>query len=252
MNLPLVYGQHPATTFYIYSACDADYFDQFAVPFFRSAQINAGLPVHLHIFNPRQDQLALCAKHGVSTTWEEVSVESFNNPAKLLLASAGEPLRRTQVAMSKGGDTELVQRILKTYYACARFIRLADIFDGPVFACDIDAVVRKPITELKEKDFYLHQIFGKKARFLAGGLYLNNDVFLKQYANELQHNIEQDRLYWSIDQDLMDPLVPQYNYGQLPIELIDWEMRTDSVIWTAKGTRKDLAVFKQEQTKYAV
>ena len=139
-----------------------------------------------------------------------------------------------------------------TYYACARFIRLADIFDGAVFACDIDAVVRKPIPKLKKQDFYLHQIFGSKARFLAGGLYLNNDVFLKQYTNDLWDNIEQDRLYWSIDQDLLDPCVPQYNYGQLPMELIDWEMRTDSVIWTAKGTRKDLAVFKQEQTKYAV
>ena len=153
MNLPLVCGQHPATTFYIYSACDSDYFDQFAVPFFRSAQINAGVPVHLHIFNPRQDQLALCAKHGVSTTWEEIKQEQFVDAAQLLLETAGEPLRRTQVAMSKGGDTELVQRILKTYYACARFIRLADIFDGAVFACDIDAVVRKPILELKDRDF---------------------------------------------------------------------------------------------------
>jgi hypothetical protein len=31
---------------------------------------------------------------------------------------------------------------------------------------------------------------------------------------------------------------------------IDWAMRAESPIWSAKGPRKELAVFKQEQQKY--
>jgi hypothetical protein len=48
----------------------------------------------------------------------------------------------------------------------------------------------------------------------------------------------------------MDPLVPKHQHGQLPAELIDWNMNSNSVVWTAKGTRKDLEVFKLEQLKY--
>jgi hypothetical protein len=250
MDLPSVSGQHPATDFYIYSACDSLYFDQFAVPFFRSAQQNADLPVHLHIFNPRQDQLETCARNGVSVTWEDVSADQFTAAASKLSNTGGEPLRRTQVAMHKGGDADITERVIKTYYACARFVRLNEMFDGPVFACDIDAVIRKPIPSLKDQDFYIHQIFGDKARFLAGGLYLNNNQFLSEYAQELKHNVNNDWLYWSIDQDVMDPLVPKHQHGQLPAELIDWNMNSNSVVWTAKGTRKDLEVFKLEQLKY--
>ena len=31
---------------------------------------------------------------------------------------------------------------------------------------------------------------------------------------------------------------------------IDWAMKSDSAIWSAKGKRKELDVFKQEQRKY--
>jgi len=33
---------------------------------------------------------------------------------------------------------------------------------------------------------------------------------------------------------------------------IDWEMQDHSYIWTAKGTRKDLAIFVNEKRKYTV
>jgi hypothetical protein len=31
---------------------------------------------------------------------------------------------------------------------------------------------------------------------------------------------------------------------------IDWAMREDSAIWSAKGKRKELEIFKKEQDKY--
>jgi hypothetical protein len=159
--------------------------------------------------------------------------------------------------MKKGADVNVQQRLQRTYFACARFIRLAQLIKrtDAVFAMDIDAVVRCPLPDLENlKDFYIHHIDGKKARYLAGGLYFprtnSGYEFLQQYANTLKQHIMQDDFYWGIDQDVLDAIVPRYRWGQLPENYIDWEMRDGSYVWTAKGTRKNLAVFINEQKKY--
>lgn len=256
MQIPQSQGQVIPNKFVVYTACDTDYFDQFAKIFCISVLTAAESPVHLHIYNPRGDQLDWCRANNVGVTWEYVEPTLFEKATANLLAQGGEGLRRSQVAMTKGNDTDVNHRIIKTYYACARFIRLAAVHQQcpTVFACDVDAVVRKPIPTLSDKDFYIHQIFGPKARFLAGGLYLNHGAsnFINLYSDVLEEKIKSDALYWSVDQDVLDPLVPQFNYGQLPNSLIDWNMRPDSVVWTAKGARKNNGSFVTEQQKYAV
>jgi hypothetical protein len=93
--------------------------------------------------------------------------------------------------MTKGRDASLQERIKKTYYACARFVRLAELFyAGPVLALDVDAVVRQSLPVLPiNHDFYLHHITGRKARYLAGGLWINptefSRNFLKEYCEQL-------------------------------------------------------------------
>lgn len=255
MQIPQLLGSVTQRDFVVYTACDTEYFDQFGQVFCTSAQRAGQVSVHLHLFNPRDDQLEWCRTNDVSATWEHVDVAAFDRAAANLMAAGGEELRRTQVAMTKGNDVNVQQRIAKTYYACARFIRLAEVHQScpVVFAGDVDAVVRKPMPRLStDRNFYIHQIFGAKARFLAGGLYLNSGAgeFVQAYANVLRSTIEQDRLYWSVDQDVLDPLVPRFNYGQLPETLIDWNMRADSVIWTAKGARKNNQSFVNEQQQY--
>jgi hypothetical protein len=74
--------------------------------------------------------------------------------------------------------------------------------------------------------------------------------FLQEYARALQYAIEQNDIYWFLDQLVLDQLVPKYCKGLLPMSYIDWAMRAESPIWSAKGPRKELAVFKQEQQKY--
>jgi hypothetical protein len=195
-------------------------------------------------------------------TYEDVPLDLFR-PAAMKWASVpvSEPLKsqyeRTLTAMGKGKDANILERMQKTYYACTRFIRLAQLFQStPALCADVDAVVRKPIPNLgNTNDFYIHRITGRKARFLAGGLFLNptdqTRQFLQQYADQLTSYMAQDYLYWGLDQDLLDPIVPQYNFGQLPISYIDWDMRDNSYIWTAKGTRKELATFVNEKKKYS-
>jgi hypothetical protein len=74
--------------------------------------------------------------------------------------------------------------------------------------------------------------------------------FLQGYAQQLRASMSQNDLYWFLDQVLLDQLVPQYRKGLLPMSYIDWAMRDESAIWSAKGKRKELEVFKQEQRKY--
>lgn len=263
--MPQLQGTCQQSGFFIYTACDTDYFDQFGRGIVRSIQQNSDAGVHLHLYNPRLDQLDFCQYQSrVSVTYEYVSAEQFNSAAQRWAAEpVAEPqasqYRRTLNAMSKGNDINIHHRMQKTYYACARFIRLAEILkpNASVLAIDSDAIVRNPIPHLPaDQDLYIHYIAKKDPRFLAGGIYLTGQArsqeFIKEYAAKLTQQIHSDYLYWGVDQDLLNTVVPGYQHGQLPIEYIDWGMHPSSYIWTAKGKRKDLEVFVNELKKYNV
>jgi hypothetical protein len=261
MILPDLQGTFDQSDFFVYAACDRIYFNEFGPAFIRSIRANADCNIHIHIFNPDPDQIEFCQRHGVGVTWEHVHQTLFVPASQRWnTVPAQEPQRsqydRTVNAMGKGGDASIIERMQKTYYACARFIRLAELYKNQtVFAVDIDAVVRRPWPVLdSSRDFYIHYISGKRARYLAGGLWLNPSEscqqFLHKYADQLRSYFVNDYIYWGLDQDLLDPVVPQFNHGQLPIEYIDWNMNANSYVWTAKGARKNLAVFVNEQQRY--
>jgi hypothetical protein len=251
-------GKFNQNEFFIYSAADEKYFDEFGKSLINSINANSNTPIHFHIFNPRPDQLEFCKNKNVSVTYEYVSIDMFKTAAKKLEELAVDQFgqdrkHRTLTAMAKGGDVSVLERMLKTYYACARFIRLAESVKSSqkLFAIDVDAIVRSPIKLLPDDaDIYIH----KNKQFLAGGLYLNGTdasyKFLKEYKDLLMVSIQHDIIYWSLDQDILDNIVPSYLYKELPRSYIDWNMLPTSIIWTAKGKRKDLEVFKQEKLKY--
>ena len=255
MQMPPVQGTINQTGFFVYTACDSDYFNDFGKTLIRSVQGRCG--IHIHLYNPSDDQIAYCqSQDSVSVTYEYVPIELFAVAATNPLSD--QQRSQTLNAMSKSNDTSIQQRMQRTYYACARFIRLHQANPtAQLLAIDSDAVVRSAIPALPDShDFYIHHITGNRARFLAGGIYLTGSAtgqqFLGEYATALQSTIEQDHLYWGIDQDVLNDIVPRYNYGNLPMPYIDWEMRPHSYIWTAKGKRKELAIFINEQKKYSV
>ena len=156
----------------------------------------------------------------------------------------------------KQGRGELLTLIRQTYYACTRFVRLAELL-RPGQRClsiDVDGLVRGKFTnQLGSEDFYLYEK-PKDGTHLAGAILFNGTAgsheFLQEYANQLRSSISEDDLYWFLDQVVLDRLVPKYRKGLLPMSYIDWAMRDESAIWSAKGKRKELEVFKQEQRKY--
>jgi hypothetical protein len=262
MQLPEIFGTCNQSNTFIYTACDQSYFDDFAKTLVTSIERNTDLGIHVHIFNPSDAQLQWCqSKPTVSYTYEYVTPAQFDPAAQRWnTVPVNEPeksfYQRTLTAMTKGKDRSIQERMMKTYFACARFVRLAELFSNQqIIAIDVDAVVRDNFPSLPQnKDFYIHYISGKKARYLAGGLVLHSTAssqkFLEQYAHQLKEYFERDYVYWGLDQDLLDRIVPQYNHGQLPMSMIDWNMAPDSVVWTAKGTRKDDEKFLIEKKKY--
>jgi hypothetical protein len=266
MNLPPLQGTLDQPGFFIYAAADADYFDTYGIPLINSVTKNTTHGVHIHIYNPRPDQLELCHKTDrVSVSWETFDSALFHSAVNFWSRTdLPEPYvsRRTKMLGIKVVDRSLPLNanleiwLRKTYYACVRFIRLAELLDQArsFLAIDVDGLVRKPfVFEFAgDKDFYLHA--KEKGGHLAGALLATTRPaclnFVKQLANDIQVQFEKDNIYWFLDQNCLDNLVNRYNKGLLPMTYIDWNMDPTSAIWSAKGKRKYLNVFLQELKSY--
>jgi hypothetical protein len=261
MKLPPLLGNLDQPKFFVYAAADVVYFDLHARPLINS--ITANTPehgVHIHIYNARPDQIDFCrSRPKVTCTHETLDDTEFHQAADYWLSRSTFSNDRQRQMHKKGqklGREELLTLIRQTYYACGRFTRLAELL-RPGQRClsiDVDGLVRGPFNEqLGTEDFYLYEK-PKDGTHLAGAILFNGTVgaheFLQEYARQLRASMHQNDLYWFLDQVLLDQLVPKYHKGLLPMSYIDWAMREDSSIWSAKGKRKELEIFKQEQQKY--
>jgi hypothetical protein len=266
MILPPLQGNLSQTDFFIYAAADSVYFEQHGRALINSVLANTTYGVHIHIYNPTSEQICFCESlDRVSATWEFVGVENLSTAIDFWSnPMLDDPYlsRRKKMLGTKVVDKSLPlkenvqQWLFKTYYACARFIRLAEMLSGPVecLAIDVDGVVRKKFNYqfADHRDFYLHE--KEKGGHLAGAILFTNSIVGHQFLQQLSHIIEteiaQDNIYWFLDQWALDQIVDEYNKGYLPLNYIDWYMKPDSAIWSAKGKRKELAVFKEEQKRY--
>lgn len=261
MMLPPMHGKCDQDKFFIYAAADRRYFDLHGKALINSVCANTPeYGVHMHIYDPTLDQIKFCKDTpGVSVTYENLDAVPFNEITDYWLTRTEFDNDRQRQMAKKGrnlGEKELTKLIRQTYYACVRFIRLAAILDKDqqCLAIDVDGLVRGSFDiALGDCDFYLYEK-PKDGTHLAGAILFNGQPntkkFLKEYAYKLQKDIELSELYWFLDQLILDQLVPKYNKGLLPMTYIDWAMREHSAIWSAKGKRKELEVFKLEQQKY--
>jgi hypothetical protein len=261
MQLPPLLGNLDQDKFFIYAAADTVYFDLHAKPLINSILANTPeIGVHIHIYHPRPDQIEFCrSRAGVTCSYENPGEVDFQSVTDYWLTRTQFNNDRQRQMWKKGqksGPGELSKLIHQTYYACARFIRLAELL-RPGQRClsiDVDGLVRSRFTDqLGSADFYLYQK-PKDGTHLAGAILFNGTAgshnFLQEYSGRLRSSIGEDDLYWFLDQVVLDQLVPQYHRGLLPMSYIDWAMRDESAIWSAKGPRKELDIFKQEQQKY--
>jgi len=262
MDITTIQGNLKQEGFFIFAAADSKYFDEYAKPLINSVLANTpNYGVHIHIYDPRPDQIEFCnSKQKVSCTYEYIDHSQFELVANYWLSRTAFSNERQRQMYKKGkanGRPFLLDLVKKTYYACVRFIRLNEILkpDQSCLAIDVDGLVRKPFTYKinPPADFYLYEK-PKDGTHLAGALLFTGNAgsvtFLNEYAAEIKTNINQNELYWFLDQLILDTLVHKYAKGLLPMSYIDWAMKLESSIWSAKGPRKELAIFKEEQRKY--
>lgn len=264
MNLPPIHGCLDQTDFFFYVAADSAYFESFGRPLINSIERNSPHGIHVHLYDPDSKQLDFCHGHArVSVTWEILSPGQFDSARKFWcrpdLSEPYNSRRNKMLGLKQFTDcANLDSWILKTYYACMRFVRLAEIVKVPTrfLEIDIDGLVRgnffTRFDDDANHDFYLYE--KKKGGHLAGAILYTEKPqaleFIQELAKTIRAEIERDNIYWFLDQHSLDAVIPRFRRGLLPISYIDWHMAPDSAIWSAKGKRKELEVFQKELEKY--
>lgn len=264
MNLPPLQGHLEQSGFFIYAAADSVYFEKFGRPLINSVTANTQIGIHLHLYDPTPEQIAFCEQHQrCSLTWENLLPDQFDSAykfwSKIDLPEPYNSRRKKMLGMKQFTDSaDLRSWIIKTYYACMRFVRLAEFIDRPrrFLEIDIDGLVRSdfPIEFGDESthDFYLYE--KSKGGHLAGAIFYTDKPqtldFIKDMARVIRTEIEKDNTYWFLDQHSLDAVVPNFRKGLLPISFIDWHMQPGSAIWSAKGKRKELEIFQRELDRY--
>lgn len=278
MNLPSLQGNLAQSGFFVYAAADPVYFDRYGRALIQSVLRNTDYGVHMHIYNATPEQIAFCQQPRVSVSWEHVVPGQFDAAMKLWNRhDLPEPYasRKNKMLGIKIVDNSLSPQenlriwLLKTYYACMRFVRLAELIQQPrrFLEIDVDGLVRSnfptQFADDADHDIYLYEkikrdrVTGQEVRsgHLAGSILWTDKPealqFLQDLAQVMRHEIEQDNIYWFLDQNVLDATVAKYRKGTLPVSYVDWHMQPDSAIWTAKGKRKELEKFTSELAKYS-
>lgn len=247
----------PDKEFFIYAAADSLYFERYGKAFVNSILQNTNYHVHIHLYNPTNEQIqwSNVQGHRLTISIKTLDTTTFKTIAEEWAVRKNFANKREEQMFNNGklyGFPSLAKIVETTLYACGRFTTLPQILkDGQrCLSLDIDGIIRKPFdTELTDKDIYLYQ--KPSGEHLAGAIIVNSQSFAIEYSLWLHEQIERGNVYWFLDQVILDALVPHYDIGLLPKSYVDWEFDEDSPIWSAKGKRKDFTKFINEQLKYS-
>ncbi len=145
------------------------------------------------------------------------------------------------------------------YYASARFLRLAELLQGPdavpVLALDADAVAVGALTldfsDKQETEICLRRRRSAEAgsRHLdvaAGAVWARPTprarTFMQAVADDLVDAFAKGEAQWFIDQEVLarhvDAATAQTKVRNLKSKFADWNMGPDAVFWMGKGDRK--------------
>ena len=115
---------------------------------------------------------------------------------------------------------------------------------------------------LTEDDIALRTRFHEgnvKAKFLAGMFYArytkNTKKFLLNLSKRIEEEIQKHRLDWFLDQITLYEtyllLRREISLYHLPQRYLDWDFNWRSIIWTAKGERKNKSwLYQAKQAEY--
>lgn len=264
MNIPTINGDFPQSDTIFYVAADENYFNLHGKPLINSIKVNFQHPIHFHLYNPSDQTIKYCQDQKVSVSYENFNENLVNTAFKIYqVPSADWELLRRRGKMLGLGDSldKLHSELVKTYYACSRFVRLHELLTKPtcIIMLDADSLVRRPFSlpdtthdiHIFEKN---HKKHVKYTQHLASTIFYTGSLasrkLIRDHANLILEEFEKDTFYWFLDQETLDIAIQKYKKLPLDKTLVDFDMNIDSYIWCAKGPRKQNKVWINEVEKF--
>jgi hypothetical protein len=262
MILPKIFGCLPNNDKIIYCACDELYFNLYGKILINSITQHTDFPIHFHLYNPCDETLDKYYTK-INISYEYLNQDIFN-PAfdRWNNVSDQISIKRKNDMVKDWSDTEtLFRTIVKTYYACTRFIRLAEMLTQPksILMLDVDSIIRrKLILPETSADICIYEKNHKKhvpyTQHLASTIYYTGSIgsfnLIKDHANLIIEEYNKNEIYWFLDQDTLDIAIQKYNKSILDLSFVDFNFKNDSTIWCAKGPRKHKPEYQAELAKY--
>jgi hypothetical protein len=228
-----IYGEIPSG-FVILSSCDPIYLRDHAPAFIASCAL-AKNAVHLHIISPSADDLAFAYTL-------RLRAKKISSDFVMTITAEDTNLR----------DLNPEQR--RTYYACNRFLVAEKLMyiasDLDMFITDIDCVLIQHVDQPKEDvGLFLREPLpgtvgweAQGTRVAAGAVYYSRKASF--FCQDVADIIHSNPLRWFLDQVAINTVYEQNKddinivFKQFDSNLMDWEFREGTVIWTGKGSRK--------------
>lgn len=218
----------------IFSACDGIYFEKYAFTLLASLDQNSpGQSITILVMNP-------------SGNFDQLSKEYLTIFKSIKINLIIENIDLQGINPKNHGTIYSVYRFIFIEKYISRFPR-------EFLFLDIDSCIRKDLLLLfnyyQECDVAIHTRPYKKLnnrKLMAGVIYFNGvqngcRQFLREISKRLKVNFKS--LSWYADQlalyDAYKKVRNKINIAHLDKKYIDWEFTQDSIIWTAKGDRKE-------------
>jgi len=221
----MIYGE-TGTEFSIMASCDGKYLLDHAKGLVSSCALVKN-NVHIHVTNPTEKEhkyleylkvgYTMMYPDGTMTSsYDTIDISKYNNNQK------------------------------KTFYACNRFIVAPDIVKSDVLILDVDCYLMQHIDPLDcDIGLFLRENLVEKewnglcGKVAGGILYCSKDNL--DFLTQARDFILSNKLDWFLDQVALYEAYknfPDLIYHIFDNKFMDWDFKSNTKIWTGKGTRK--------------
>lgn len=226
----------------VYAACDLEYFKQHGLAFMKSAAMN-GMVSFVQIIPTRNHPIEVQSEI-LKKYMKDVFAKSLSLEEKKFII--------VPELLEKYYDVPFDEE--RTYFSVVRFLEVGSLirkWNAPFLVLDIDSIIQKEVTfDISvETGIYLredntvganeHEIEGMKVA--AGCLYVT--PLSLTFLDRVKNNILSEPLRWFCDQKAIYYAYLKHKEGNnffdlSKTNLLDWQFRDDSLVWTAKGKLK--------------
>ena len=247
-------GDRPTGQHIIYVSCDLDYYRRMVVPLINSIVRQLDwINVHIHLicYDTLPEDLYV---HERVTISHEIISKDFINDIKL----DQHPNRIHRNSQILKTDDEYVMKE-KIYYSCARFMRMADLFntDQYVLQIDADTILCKPF---KQEDFESITCLPRGMRkpkdpdtliasCIGLGTGAEGDYFRQKFKSRLLRNFEQGA-YWFMDQHQLKSIFSEFEFENINVLWCSWGVKRHMHFFTGKGNLKNQEEFLTQVNKW--